>query len=296
MNNRYVGLVYFSGTGGTRMITEAIDLILKGKGCETWIFPLDYQINRSFIMNREVLQKTDFLFVLYPVHAFDAPKPIYEWIEGLPDGAMKKTIVLSVSGGGDVAPNKHSRSLCIQALEEKSYQVMYERMLVMPSNFAVTASDDMNMWLLKSISSKVNQIVTEIMVNKTRRIEIGDEERQSKSIFQRLQPPVDRFGLSLFASEACNSCGWCAARCPRLNISMVDGRPVFSDQCIMCMRCVYGCPQNAIESEKYGFAIVKTGFDLIALEEKMKDRVLKPIEDLEGGILWFGVKRYLREE
>jgi hypothetical protein len=32
------------------------------------------------------------------------------------------------------------------------------------------------------------------------------------------------------------------------------------------------------------------------LEERMKDMILKPLEDLEGGILWFGVKGYLREE
>lgn len=296
MSGKIVQMVYFTGTGGTKRILDALSQKLMEEEFEIAEFPLDHQVHSSFVMHEHAINSLDFLFVLFPVHSFDAPKPIYEWIDGLPEGQKKKTIVLSVSGGGDVGPNKLSRSRCIQKLEEKGYQVTYERMLVMPSNFAVTASDDMNMWLLKRLSAKVDQVVSEILANKERRMGGRNKERRGKSIFQRLEPPVDRFGLSLAVSQACNSCGWCARHCPRLNISMDDGKPVFSDQCIMCMRCVYGCPQNAIKSDKYGFAIVKTGFDLKALEEKMKGKTLKPIKDLEGGVLWFGVKRYLREE
>lgn len=296
MKYNYALIVYFTGTGGTQRIAEALEQEMKENGCDTSSFPLDYQINPSFVIDKKILQRTDLIFVLYPVHAFDAPRPVYEWIDQLPDGEKKRTIVLSVSGGGDVAPNKGSRVRCIRALEEKNYQVVYEKMLVMPSNFAFTASDDMNMWLLKSVPERAAEIAADVMADKVNRVETKERERSGETFFQRIQPPVEKFGLYLFATEACDSCEWCADHCPRMNIRMVKGKPEFSDQCIMCMRCVYGCHAHAIMSEKYGFAIVKEGFDLQALEEKMKDKKLKAIEDCEGGILWFGVKRYLLEE
>ena len=50
-----------------------------------------------------------------------------------------------------------------------------------------------------------------------------------------------------FAStDACVSCGTCAKICPRENVSMVDGRPVWGKDCEMCDACVLWCPTTAI--------------------------------------------------
>lgn len=54
------------------------------------------------------------------------------------------------------------------------------------------------------------------------------------------------FFMKFSPSSACTGCGHCANRCPKHNIRMVAGHPVFGRGCLFCMRCVTGCPENAI--------------------------------------------------
>lgn len=51
-------------------------------------------------------------------------------------------------------------------------------------------------------------------------------------------------------SDACTSCGLCAARCPLNNIRYEAGRPVWLGSCTHCMACIGGCPAKAIEYKK----------------------------------------------
>ena len=47
-------------------------------------------------------------------------------------------------------------------------------------------------------------------------------------------------------SDACTSCGICARVCPRENVRLESGRPVWHGNCEMCHGCIFWCPENAI--------------------------------------------------
>jgi ferredoxin len=49
------------------------------------------------------------------------------------------------------------------------------------------------------------------------------------------------------ANSDCVGCGICAALCPRGNIRMEGGKPVFGTDCMGCLSCVQYCPQTAID-------------------------------------------------
>jgi formate hydrogenlyase subunit 6/NADH:ubiquinone oxidoreductase subunit I len=49
-------------------------------------------------------------------------------------------------------------------------------------------------------------------------------------------------------SDACTSCGTCAAICPAGNIEMVQGRPVWKHHCELCCGCIHICPVQAIQA------------------------------------------------
>jgi len=54
-----------------------------------------------------------------------------------------------------------------------------------------------------------------------------------------------------FAStDACTSCGTCAAVCPVGNISLEEGAPAWHHRCEVCMACIHWCPEAAIEYGK----------------------------------------------
>ena len=102
------------------------------------------------------------------------------------------------------------------------------------------------------------------------------------------------FGKHLKASDACIGCGWCAAHCPRGNIAMKNGKPVFSNRCVLCTRCLYGCPVKAITPGFGKFAVLKQGFDLDALEARTQSKTdFPPLEELTKGAGYNGVTKYL---
>ena len=52
------------------------------------------------------------------------------------------------------------------------------------------------------------------------------------------------------ASGACIGCGQCAKRCPKNNVTLKDGKPVWGKNCTHCMACICYCPKEAIEYGK----------------------------------------------
>ena len=63
-----------------------------------------------------------------------------------------------------------------------------------------------------------------------------------------------------YVKENCIGCGKCEKLCPLNNISMADGKPVWSTRCTHCMACIGNCPVDAIEygtitqnKEQYNF-------------------------------------------
>ena len=47
-------------------------------------------------------------------------------------------------------------------------------------------------------------------------------------------------------SDACIGCETCVNLCPRSNIAMQNGKPVFGTNCMGCLSCVQYCPKAAI--------------------------------------------------
>ena len=283
-----VHIVYFSGTGGTARFAEHFADAFAKQDVATVVTALSNKPTPTVI--------ADAIVLLYPVYASNAPQPIDEWIAITPQGQGTPVIVLSVSGGGDMSPNTACRVDVIAKLAARGYTVPYERMLVMPSNFITPNSDELNVLLLRAAPVLAQRIVAEVLA--------GNECHSTPSVGDRAirwactaeKHGSRLFGKHLHASNACTNCGWCARNCPRGNITMVDGKPTFDRHCVLCLRCVYGCPTHAIHAGLGGFAVFKDGFDLDALERRTATLTELPsIQVLTQGMMYKGVRVYLQE-
>jgi ferredoxin len=196
--------------------------------------------------------------------------------------------VLAVSGGGEVFPNKACRVSSIKRLKKKGYDVTYEDMLVMPSNMSASTPDSIAAQLVKVLPQKVQTIADDLMAGVKRRVEPGLLNRFMSVLGEGEKFGAHYFGKALKADESCTGCGWCARQCPSGNITMAGKIPEFHGKCVMCFRCVYGCPIHAIKAKHLGFVLNKQGFDM-----KRYD-TLEAAQDMKvKGVAWKGVNRYL---
>lgn len=274
-------IVYFSGTGGTARAADAVETALKKYGVS---------VNKQEIRHDNVIRNgdEDLLVLLFAVHAANAPEPVYRWLEQLTAVQGIPAAVLAVSGGGEIFPNKACRLSSIKRLRKKGYDVTYEDMLVMPSNMMLAAPDSLAVKLLHILPLKTQKIADDLLAGVRRRTKPGLLNRFMSVVCELEKKGCHLFGKGLYAEEACTGCGWCAKQCPSGNISMMEEKPVFSNQCVMCFRCVYGCPNYAIKAKRLGFVLNKQGFDISRFEkiEDIPDTATK-------SILWKGVNRYL---
>lgn len=288
-----IELAYFSGTGGTSRAAACLKQSLEARGCEVKTVSLEkgkLSEGDSTVMYSE---SYDIIIVVYPVHAFDAPEVIYKWIDKLPNADRLPAAVISVSGGGEVWPNTASRAGCIKALERKGYSVFYERMLNMPSNIFIDTHDHLAMHLLKCLPIKAEHCVQEILGGVRRRKRPPISAKVISAICKLEKPGARMFGRKLSVTGACNGCSWCEKNCPQKNIHMENGKPMFGGECIACLRCFYGCPKSAIQPRTFRFFVVKKGYDLDKLEERMAGVELEPVEKLAKGA-FAGLLGYLQ--
>ena len=286
MSNYHI--VYFSGTGCTALVAECFVTALKELDTETGV-------ERIHAGGRSDPADIDKLILLYPIHAFNAPAPVEEWIRSIGKQEVTPAAVISVSGGGDMIPNTASRVRVIKMLEEKGFDVFYENDITMLSNISVETPEPMAIKLIQVLPEKVGAIAGDILS--------GTKRRTAPFVFDRFFSMAGKaerrgaksFGEAIMVLDICDGCGVCAKQCTSANISLQGEKPVFNDMCNLCLGCIYACPRGALAPGK-GKALVLKEFKLKDIEEKALNSERIGANQIKGGPFWHGVKKYLREE
>jgi len=289
-------IVYFSGTGGTMRVSKQLAKALTSRDIEVQLMALDKQ-EFDYHTASKCEQLADLVILVFAVHAFDAPEPVYDWLSAIPDGNGQAVAVISVSAGGEVWSNSACRVGCIQLFEQKGYNVFYEKMFVMPSNAFFATEEQLAIRLLQVLPSKVGSCVTEILSGVQRRKRVPITARMMTIISKLEKKVVKKFPKKHFrVNEKCTGCAWCTRSCPRKNINMIASRPSFGAECVMCLRCIYGCPEKAIHTDKYRFFFLKDGYSLDELEKRRSNTELELIEKVKTGFSFRGVRNYLLDK
>jgi len=283
-----VRIVYFSGTGGTKMVADCIENTFANKGVEA----LKSELRAGREMSNE---DEDILVLVYPVHALNAPAPVYDWIRDLAKANSTKAAVISVSGGGEITPNKACRVGCIKRLEKKGFEVIYEKMIVMPSNVLIKTGEELTYRLLEILPLKVGKIVDDLLAGAVCRIKPDVINRLMSLAGEIEKTGTGYFGKRIRAGEDCDGCGWCEKNCPANNITVQNSKPVFGNKCVLCLKCIYGCPRRALQPGICKSFVIKDGYNLCEIKKDMdcNNSSQAEIEQLARGYLWKGVKMYL---
>ena len=242
----------------------------------------------------------DLLILMFPVHGFDAPAAVYKYLNGISFMSARRAAVVSVSGGGEMFPNRAARVGAIEALEGKGIRVDYEDMLCMPCNVIIPTPACVVRALLAALPSKCDAMAERLRAGEKRRVPppMPDRKIAEVGMLSGNSKVRQAFARGITADSFCNGCGSCVGACPCSNIAMGAGDvPVFGDACAMCFACIYACPSLSLHPRTASFLMLKDGFSLpgddafarASLLDEERDSCLKEIR----GPLWSGVRAYL---
>lgn len=252
-----IKLYYFSGTGNTKYVSHLLKKHLNEEATCT-VSSIEYYIKNRIKPNMDF----DIIGIGYPVYAFNAAKIIMDFIKILPEGKDRKVFIYQTAGS-DTGINYAAGKEVMRRLTDKEYEVISEYIFEMPSNFMITQREGRLKELFKKTNHEV-KLAAEWVLNSTPHyLKYGVMTSFVQKLGKLEQLGDYRAGKKFYVKESCDNCGICLRNCPRDNIFKKKGKISFDKDCMLCFRCIYSCPVNAISTGKMlKSTILKEGYQL----------------------------------
>jgi len=260
---------YYTGTGGSKLVAEMLAKELKTND-------IDVEVNRIFrdkIIGLDEIN-VDYYILIFSVHSFNAPQPVYEWVEHL-KGNHCKTALISVSGGGNVLTNTACRCKTVKLLMKSNFKVIYQEMVRMPNNWMKVPDEKKYTRLLSKLPDKINTICQAILSKKKARKIVYWIDFLISALGEAEKKGTNKFGGGIKVLSSCTGCGLCVKNCCSSNIQMENKtetksqkKPIIGNSCDMCLGCIYNCPKKALYPTWGTFQVDKNGYDLSSMCKK----------------------------
>ncbi len=238
-------ICYFSGTGNTRRVVN--------KFAETMKTEHEVEVHKiEDILYKEGYAKPDYcsfdmLGIGYPVHAFNAPSIVIDFLRTLPKLKEKKPAFIVNTSGEPLKLNNISSLKSKSILKRHGFNVTNEYHYCMPYNIIFRHTDDMAYRMWNYAEGIIPLDCKELLAGKEHKLGYVFMGRPMAGIF-RVEHWGGRFnGKHYKVNDKCINCQMCVKICPTNNIKIENGQFKFGKNCLMCMRCAHLCSQNAIK-------------------------------------------------
>lgn len=236
------GIFYvFSGTGNTDKICRAVraEWEKAGTHCDYVSIAKDCALPDPNEYERIVIG--------YPVHAFNAPPTVIDFLRKLPPCRGERLVYLVKTSGEPLHLNDGSCAHVYDILHRRGYLVAGEYHYVMPYNMIFRHSDRMAARMWQAARRRIPREAAAMLAGEKKKLAKGPFRRAVSFVFRIEHPAMRMIGKGFHATDACVGCGLCAKNCPQKNIRMANGKPVFGKNCVGCVRCSFLCPEDAID-------------------------------------------------
>ncbi|MEN8905166.1 MAG: EFR1 family ferrodoxin [Clostridiales bacterium] len=263
-----VGIFYFSGTGVTKLISDEIKSKFMNENYNVELFSIE-----EILKNKNFSIKNDFDLIGFgfPVHALNAPRIFYKFLNILPKTDNKKSFLFKTAG--DFFMNGGTTKEIKQLLRKKGYNVAYEELFIVASNLGIRLSNNLYKKLFETSKFQINTMVEDINKGKTKLVKENLIFTIISIVFSSFESIGTKFlKLHFRVKSNCTKCNKCVNLCPQNNISMKNNKITFDWHCIACLRCIYNCPQKSIKLPPFN-AFLFDSFDINQILSKKKDNI-----------------------
>lgn len=264
-----IGMFYFTGTQSSYFVAKLLKDEFVKKGYNVNLFKLEKALNKTVDVDPK---KFDMIGFVLPIYGFGTPRLVKKFIEMLPRNKAEVFIIRTAASNAWI--NQSASISIIHQLRKKWYDVFYDRILIICSNWLLDMEEDVVKRLYEvTRDNKVPHIVHQID-NRIRRLHKRNFLREvlvNCIHFHEEQIGARIFGRSLKANSKCTDCRLCEKRCPVNNISFKTGKFSAGWKCVWCMKCLYSCPVNAIHSRGMDVFQFKNGFNYRWIIQKRRN-------------------------
>lgn len=255
-----LGIYYFSGTGNTELAANLAADEFRSLGWEVSLMRME-DINKGKV--ELVVEQFDLIGLGCQVIGYGIPGIVRKFVKALPLSADSKKVFIFRTCGGVAPINYNVSKRLIRILDRKRYDVCYERLFSIGSNWIFKFDDEIMRQLYEATKRKIGIMCNEIVGGKRHfystkaglRIRMGIIAALSAGIFPFL-------GKDAIVEKSCTQCGLCVKNCPAGNIRLENGKVSFHTSCSACLRCVYSCPNKSIRFRLLKFVTIPNGYNV----------------------------------
>lgn len=237
-------ILYFSGTNNSHYVADRLGQIFGDRVFSIGAANRNHQYDFA-------LEDNERLGIVCPVHAWNLPYIMNIFLPKMNIANYKSQYVFGVftCGANDGNCDRDLKKL----LGSKGIVLNATYAVVMPDNYIPmydVPSSQEQIETLKDADIAIDSIVSHI--KSADKINIHTKKNPPRFFSSMLSKAYLglRNSKDFFVTDACISCGICAANCPMSTISMVGGRPVWKGDCTKCLKCIHYCPTKAIQMNK----------------------------------------------
>ena len=264
-------LIYFTGTFNTRYITNMLKGRLEGEGWTVSVHEIDPLDNR-----RLDLSAYDIIGLGYPIYGYCAPWAFLRFIRAQKFPKGMKVFIYKNSGETEHA-NDASSKYVLRKLRRDGVIMKNEYHFIMPYNIHFRFDDYLVKEMLLMDAMLMDILVYEVKngIANWKPYELWP--RLVSAVVSRPQYIGGNVNSFLYKvdMDKCIDCGLCIKRCPTKNIYHDEQGVIrFHHNCLMCMRCSFYCPKDAIHIgflEDWGWK-VNGGYDFKKIEKINYDK------------------------
>jgi Pyruvate:ferredoxin oxidoreductase and related 2-oxoacid:ferredoxin oxidoreductases, delta subunit len=255
-----LGLFYFSGTGNTKLVAGHIEQEFIEMGWDVSLYNIETISSESELPDME---EFDLIGIGAQVIGYTTPRRMNQFLQLLPKSKKGSQVFIFRTCGGVAKTNYTASHSLMKLLRKKNYNVFYERLFSIGSNWVIKFDDVIMQKLYEATKRKVKTMCHEVSEGKRRFYETTVSQRlKKKFISGQAKLCFSLMGKNMLVSEKCTKCGLCVKNCPGNNIIIDKDKIKFKKNCSACLRCVYDCPKNAISFRLLKFIPLKNGYNV----------------------------------
>ncbi len=243
-------IIYFTGTFNTRyLVTKIKDRLTKLNSN----FKVDtLEVNKNSLIKD--LSSYDLIFFSYPIYAFNVPSLFIKYLKKLKFNNLKNTkYIIAKQSGETFAINNASSNEIYNLLKFKfkiNVKDINEYHFILPYNIHFKFNDNFIKEIL-NYDKKLLEIMIYDLKNNISNVKLKTNFIYNFASYlfriQRLGGYINSYFYKVDYSK-CSRCYKCINICPIENIVLDQktNKIKFNNKCLMCMRCSFYCPKDAI--------------------------------------------------